>query len=107
MNQQTQQNENTYSMEIFRQLQTSKVNGFPFFAYTGIKPSIFSKEALYLKLPKNTSKFKSILVSYDLGSDTYTIGFYTHEDPLQKQDLHKDVYADSMVDLIIDQMGIR
>ncbi len=103
--QQTQNNE--VAKEIFSQLQTSKVNGFPFFAYSGIKASIFSETALYLKLPRNPSKFKSILVTLNLASDTYDVNFYTHADPLKADDRHTDIYNDMLVDLIVNQMGIN
>ena len=93
------------AQEIFRQLKVSRVNGFPFFAYSGIKPSIFSDTALYLKLPKNPSAYKSILIEYKY--DTYTISFYTDVEPLKATDKHTDVYADSMVDLIISEMKIK
>jgi len=92
--------------EIFKQLSASKVNGFPFFAYSGIKPSLFSETALYLKLPKNPSKFKSILVTLNLTTDTYDVNFYTHEDPLKSDDRHTDIYNDALVDLIVREMGI-
>ncbi len=95
------------AQEIFRQLKVSRVNGFPFFAYSGIKPSIFSDTALYLKLPKNPSAYKSILIEYDYGSDTYNVNFYTDVEPLKATDRHTDVYADSMVDLIVSEMKIR
>ena len=96
----------SYADEIFSLLKISKVNRFPFFAYTGIKASKFGEESLYLKLPKNPSKFKSILVIYEIGSDTYKVQFYTHDDPLKKEDIHTDIYFDQLVDLIINQMGI-
>lgn len=98
---------NSFADEIFNQLKASRVNGFPFFAYTGIKASIFSEESLYLKLPKNPSKFKSILVTYDLGSDTYIVSFYTHDDPLKSEDRHTDIYFDQLAELIVREMGVN
>jgi len=104
----TTQNKNTkVSEEIFSQLQASKVNGFPFFAYTGIKASIFSAESLYLKLPKNPSPFKSILVVYEYDSDTYKVQFYTHDEVLKEKDIHTDIYADGLAELIVREMGVN
>ena len=97
----------SFADEIFVQLKASKVNGFPFFAYSGIQASVFSQEALYLKLPKNPSKFKSILVTYEVASDTYKVALYTHDDPLKEEDIHRDVYADMLVELIVREMGIN
>lgn len=104
----TQQTETKLvAKEIFKQLQASKVSGFPFFAYTGIKPSLFSENALYLKLPRNPSKFKSVLVTLNLATDTYDVDFYTHEDPLKADDRHTDIYNDSLAELIVREMGIN
>jgi len=88
-----QQTNKDYSIAqgIFRQLKCSKVNGFPFFAYSGIKPSIFSIDSLYLKLPKNPSSFKSILVTLNRATDTYDVNFYTHDESLKEQDRHRDI----------------
>jgi len=97
----------SFAHETFSQLRASKVNGFPFFAYTGIKASLFSEESLYLKLPKSPSPFKSILVVYEVAYDTYKVQFYTDDDPLKEKDIHRDVYADQLVDLIVREMGIN
>ncbi|MBL4817960.1 MAG: hypothetical protein JKY15_01835 [Deltaproteobacteria bacterium] len=101
-----QTKDNYKAEEIFSQLQASKVNGFPFFAYSGIKPSIFSTTALYLKLPKNPSKFKGILVTVT-EMDTYNVNFYTDDDPLKAEDRHTDIYAEQLVELIVREMGIN
>ncbi len=106
----TQAQENYFeAKEIFAQLKASKVNGFPFFAYTGIKSSLFSEESLYLKTPKNPGGYKSILVMYDRVSDTYKVTFYDHESiPKQDgEDVVRDVYADSLADLIVRKMGVN
>ena len=107
MNTSQQTETHLVAKEIFKQLSASKVNGFPFFAYSGIKPSLFSETALYLKLPKNPSKFKSILVTLNVARDTYDVNFYTHEDPLKADDRHTDIYSEALVDLIVREMGIN
>lgn len=103
----TQEIDYTLAKEIFNQLKVSRVNGFPFFAYSGITPSLFSAEALYLKLPKNHGAFKSILISLDRATDTYNVNFYTHDESLKEQDRHTDIYVDQLVDLIVREMGIN
>lgn len=85
--------------EIFNQLNASKVNAFPFFAYTGIKASIFSATELHLKCPRNPGNVKNVLISYEYGSDTYTIVF-------NGSDRLDDVYADAMVEIIVRKMGV-
>jgi len=96
----------TLATEIFEQLKASKVNGFPFFAYSGIKPSLFSARALYLKLPRNPSKFKSILITVN-AMDTYDVAFYTNTETLKAEDRHTDIYCDVLVELIVREMGIN
>ena len=103
----TQTESSLVAKVIFLQLKASKVNGFPFFAYSGIKASVFSNTALYLKLPKNPSKFKSILVTLNIARVTYDVNFYTHDDPLKTDDRYTDIYNDQLVDLIVNEMGIN
>jgi len=86
--------------EIFRQLQASKVNGFPFLAYTGLKPQIFSATELYLKAPRNPNKVKNILVSYSHARDTYTVLFNGSQ-------RHEDIYADVLAEMIVREMGVN
>lgn len=100
--QQTQNNE--VAKEIFSQLQASKVNGFPFFAYSGIKASIFSTTKLHLKAPRNPKRIKNILINYQYGSDTYTVIFNGSN---KHEDIFDDVYADGLADLIVREMGVN
>ncbi len=97
----TQQTQNTeVAEEIFRQLHASKVNGFPFLAYTGAKPQIFSETALYLKTPRNQGNVRNVLIQYDYGSDTYTVIF-------NGSDRHEDIYADVLSEMIVREMGVK
>lgn len=88
------------AQEIFEQLRLSKVNGFPFYAYTGLKPQIFSTTELYLKAPRNPKKVKNVLVQYDYGSDTYNVIFNGSE-------RLTDVYFDQLSEIIVNRMGIK
>ena len=109
MNTTTENRNYFHAKEIFEQLKASKVNGFPFLAYSGAKAALFSEESVHLTLPKNPGNYKSILIIYERASDLYKVMFYDHES-IPKQDgddVHTDVYADSLVDLIVDKMGIR
>ena len=107
MNQPAYTDDNAFvAKQIFKELELSRVNGFPFFAYTGVKPSIFSAESLYLKLPKNPSEFKSILILYDYVRDTYKVQFYTDDEPLRKEDIYPDIYVGHLADLIVEKMGV-
>lgn len=87
---------------IFEQLKASKVHGFPFFAYTGLKPQIVSETELNLKAPRNPKHVKNILVQYHY--DTYTVLFDTGKGkPL---DTYNDIYADQLSDIIVSKMGV-
>lgn len=97
----TQQTESNFvAKEIFSQLSASKVNGFPFFAYSGIKAQIFSDTELYLKCPRNPGKVTNVLVSYNMGSDTYTV-------LVNGSERLEDIYADGLADIIIGKMGVN
>ena len=86
--------------EIVRQLQASRVNGFPFFAYTGIKKmSQFSESELALALPRGPKPIKLVIVKYEYGSDTYTLTFYgTNSKGVVKR--LEDIYFDQMAEII-------
>lgn len=100
---QTTQQDNFVAKEIFSQLNASRVNGFPFFAYTGIKPQIFSSTELYLKCPKgNPGKVNNIMISLNV-MGTYDIVFNGKKGLISR---HEDIYADSMVELIVSKMGV-
>ena len=86
--------------EIFKQLQASKVNGFPFLSYTGAKAQIFSSTELYLKTPRNPGNVKNVLIQYDYGSDTYTVIF-------NGSNRHEEIYADVLSEMIVREMGVK
>ena len=69
---QTTQQDNFVAKQIFSQLNASRVNGCPFFNYTGIKPQIFSSTELYLKCPSNPGKVNNVMISLN-ERDTYDI----------------------------------
>jgi hypothetical protein len=97
----TQQTENNQvAEEIFRQLNASKVNGFNFFRYTGLKPAIFSATELYLKAPRNPGKVKNILVSYDYVEDLYNVAVNGNKK-------FEGIFAEDLSDLIVREMGVR
>jgi len=90
---------------ILEQLQASRVNGFPFFAYTGIKKYIlYGNEELILHLPTNPSKYTSLSVVYDRGQDLYDIIFKQSGLPIKKI---QGIYCDQMAEIIIREMGIN
>ena len=84
---------------IIYQLNSSSVNGFPFFAYTGIKVKNQSENSVSLKAPGNSGNVSDITILYDYGADLYNITI--------DGNTTKGMYAGDMVNLIIDTMGIR
>ncbi len=93
--------------EILSQLKQSRVNGFPFFAYTGIKEFVLlGEDTLYLKkVPGNPGHITGIQIKYIY--DTYHISlFQKHQATIPHKEFD-DIYADQMVDLIISEMKIR
>lgn len=102
----TQSIEKNYDIaqEIFRQITASKVNGFPFLAYTGAKAGIYSETAILMKMPSNPNKVSTVIITYDKGSDTYIVEINGRKGTIST---HSDVYADVMADLISRKMGIQ
>jgi hypothetical protein len=91
---------------ILEQLQAGRVNGFPFFAYTGIKNFVaFGEKELKLSCPRNPGHVKYIIIAL-LPSDTYRISFYKKGDfvPFATVD---DVYFDHLVEIIVKKMGVN
>jgi hypothetical protein len=95
---------------ILEQLKHSRVNGFPFFNYTGINDYVMlGNEAVMLKnIPRNPNKISGVQVSYDHGSDTYNVYFETGKFPRNKRTKgYSDVYVDQLADLISSEMGVK
>jgi hypothetical protein len=95
----TQQN----TKEIIEQLKESKIHGFNFFIYTGIKKILSNSDGdLILKLPSDSPKYNSVVIKLDV-SDTYTLEFY------KKYDLKntvKDIYVDQLAETITRETGV-
>ncbi len=100
--------DNGHAIEIFRQLQGQKVNRFPFFAYTGIKqPQILTANSIIMKVPGNPGRISQLVVELD-PSDTYNVIFYkTKKGQYVEKARYSDIYAEGLVDLIVDAMGVR
>ena len=94
----------SYSMEILSQLKLSKVNGFPFFPYTGLRIWKQTDTEIQLIALKNPGKVHIVSVQYEKGTDTYTISFLGKNNVTKT---HSDIYVDGMVELIISTMGVN
>lgn len=94
---------------ILDQLGASKVNGFPFFKFTGIKGFVLEgNDTLQLKnIPKNPNDISIIRVRYDEGQDLYNINFQKGQFPRNMP--FKDVggvFFDQMAEIIAREMGV-
>lgn len=94
---------------ILDQLKQSKVNGFPFFAYTGINDyNLEGNEILYLKnLPKNPNEITSVQITYDSGMDVYKLAtFQKNQRTIPKQE-YPEIYFDQLAEIIVKEMGVN
>ena len=88
---------------LLEQLRAAKVNGFPFFAYMGIKQTSTTENMVTLKMPKNPKDISYVYVHYDRGTDTYGIMFY--KGFVAKSTIN-DVYVDQLAETIAKGTGV-
>jgi len=94
----------TIQETILDQLMQTKVHGFPFFAYTGIKDYVMaSDDTLILHLPENPKGLDNINVVYDFGMDVYKLYAFKGGVPLESK---MEVYFDELGELITKYMGV-
>ena len=91
-----------YVQELHKQLHHTKINGFPFFAYTGIKPTIISETDLHLKPPPNPNRITAINVHYNHGSDEYDVRFQSGK----KIEEVEGLQWDNLGSEIVRRMGV-
>ena len=102
---QTKEMDLTVVKEILNQLNQSRIHGFPFFAYTGMKPlGVISDTEISMKAKRNPSGFSKVGVKYNYDSDTYTVKFIKNSGIVESVD---DVYFNEMAQLIVDKLGIN
>ena len=87
------------------ELYQSKVRGFPFFVYTGIKDYLLmGNDSLMLKdIPPNPNKISAIQINYDKGADGFHIVFYRGNDRLETTET---LYVGDLADTIVQKMGV-
>jgi hypothetical protein len=88
---------------LHQQLNQTRINGFPFFAYTGIKPTIISQTDMNLKPPTNPNKVSSINVHYNKGTDEYDVRIQSGK----KIEEINGLQWDNLGNVIVDKMGVR
>ena len=88
---------------LLEQLKAAKVNGFPFFAYMGIKHTSTTEDMVTLQMPKNPKNISYVYVLYDRGTDTYTVMFYSG---FVAKSTVRDVYVDQLAETIAKGTGV-
>ena len=88
---------------LLEQLRAAKVNGFPFFAYMGIKQTSTTEDMVTLKMPKNPKNISYVYVMYDRGTDTYAVMFYSG---FVAKSTINDVYVDQLAETIAKGTGV-
>ena len=83
----------------------SKVRGFPFFSYTGIRDYLLmGNDSLMLKpIPPNPNQISAIQINYDKGADGFHIVFYKGNDPIETTET---LYVGDLADTIVQKMGV-
>jgi len=115
----TQSEYDTAQDAILNELRLSKVNGFPFVAYTGIKDFVFmgggknlngdqlhDYELMLAKIPKNPNHVQKIQIVYEYGLDTYKILITKQGDGLPSKTIN-DVYVGTLAEIIVREMGVQ
>ena len=87
------------------ELYQSKIRGFPFFAYTGIREFVMmGNDSLMLKdIPPNPNKISAIQINYDKGADGFTIDYYVGNSRVANPEI---LYVGDLADAIVQKMGV-
>lgn len=96
-----------FNQTIIDQLHASRVNGFPFFAYTGLLTFVLkgNDTVEFNKVPRNPNHIEKIVIKYDQGQDLYNVMLFKKNDPTP---IRTDgVFFDMLADIIVDEMGVR
>jgi len=87
------------------ELYQSKVRGFPFFTYTGIREFLmYGNDSLMLKqIPPNPNKISAIQINYNKGADGFTIDYFVGNRRVANPQI---LYVGDLADAIVEKMGI-
>ena len=92
---------------IMSQLKQSKVNGFPFFNYSGAKDFVGAENFLQFSIP-NKKRIAKIRIVIDEAQDLYNLEFYKKKgfEMILSNNI-KGIFADQMVELVVKELGIN
>lgn len=105
----TQQTTQEIPETILDQLMHSKINGMPFFPYTGIKAyNLEGNDTLFLKsIPRNPKAITNIQITYDAGRDSYKLYFFKKNQRTIPDTKYDDIYFDQLAGIIARDMGVN
>ncbi|KKM94108.1 hypothetical protein LCGC14_1201590 [marine sediment metagenome] len=93
--------------EIMSQLKMSKVNGFPFFMYSGAREFVGGDKFLQFRIP-NRKRIAKIRVVLDEARDLYNLEFYKKKGFEMKKSKSIDgIFFDQMAEIIVRELGIN
>ena len=104
----TVQRHSEIQSKILEQLTASKVRGFAFFAYTGIKKFVVvGEDEIRFECPKNPGKIKVLAVKYIGGSDMYTVLSLKNKNGIAHvSKTQEDVYCDGLAEIMVSEMKV-
>ena len=92
---------------LLEQLKAAKVNGFPFFAYTGAMHVSQTDNMLTMQMPSNPQKIAIVTVMYVKVTDTYTVLFYQRPKIASEiKSVVENVYVDQLAETIARGTGV-
>lgn len=103
------EHDTTVQDTIIEQLRQSRVNGFPFFNYTGIQDFTMEGEdtLMFKNIPRNPNGITNVVIVYDFGQDLYRLHTFQKDQRTIPKNSYDGVFFDQMADLIVEEMGVR
>lgn len=87
------------------ELYQSKIRGFPFFSYTGIREFVMmGNDSLMLKkIPPNPTGITAIQINYDKGADGFTMVYFVGNKRVANPEV---LFVGDLAENIVQKMGI-
>ena len=87
------------------ELYQSKIRGFPFFAYTGIREFVMmGNDSLMLKqIPPNPTGITAIQIIYNKGADGFTMVYFVGNNRVANPEI---LFVGDLANAIVQKMGI-
>ena len=95
--------------DMLNELYQSKVRGFPFFKYTGIKEYVMlGNDTLALtKIPSNPNRVTSIQIIYNKIEDGFNISYQVGKNRRNTKRVDCVFFVGDLADIIVKIMGVE